>query len=323
MIIRFKRRVSFVNAYFHRCAGRAGYGMIEVGELFEEPPRIGFGVRREDFEQLPDPRDDGPPADLNGVASDCDALLQWIGAGHLSDDPSLFVRVVAERLRVLADAAAVLPDAPAVPLGAGEVQDACSLPDLVTLIKKLRQWAADATCDGQPITLRLRSNGGKIRRRHRGGAKSMRSAAKETTADDPGGPGDELSNVAPHPTTTEAFGAKAVGQLAELIRSASAPGAPSAGAVKPREPMAPRLTVDLPSKMLTFDGTAYPVRSERALRWVKVLADRAPAWVSSKELSRLDRDLLADRTDKFKKSLPAEVLKLIDSQTGAGSRIRL
>jgi hypothetical protein len=159
--------------------------------------------------------------------------------------------------------------------------------------------------------------------RHRVRAKAMRCAAKETTADDPGGPGDELSKLAPHPTTTEAFGAKAVGQLTEVIRSAVAGGAPSAGAVKPQEPMAPRLTVDLPSKMLTFDGRAYPVRSERALRWVKVLADRAPAWVSSKELSRLDQDLLADRTDKFKKSLPAEVLKLIDSQTGAGSRIRL
>src|SRR5262249_970233 len=52
-----------------------------------------------------------------------------------------------------------------------------------------------------------------------------------------------------------------------------------------------RLTVDFSSKTLTFDGMKYPVSSERALRWVKILADRSPAWVSSSELEKIDRDL--------------------------------
>jgi hypothetical protein len=90
-----------------------------------------------------------------------------------------------------------------------------------------------------------------------------------------------------------------------------------------KEPRRLRLTVDLPGKMLTLNDVVYPVGSERALRWVKILADRSPAWISSKELKGLDQDLLAERTDKFKKSLPQAVLDLIDSQPGAGSRIRL
>jgi hypothetical protein len=102
----------------------------------------------------------------------------------------------------------------------------------------------------------------------------------------------------------------------------------TANAVKQRlltgkKPAVQRLHVDLGAKLLTLDGTSYPVASERALRWVRILAERSPNWVSGKELPKLDPDLLSERTDKFKPALPSKVRDLIDSQTGAGSRIRL
>lgn len=92
---------------------------------------------------------------------------------------------------------------------------------------------------------------------------------------------------------------------------------------KEAERLSARLTVDLACKSLTLDGNNYNVSSERALRWVKILVDHSPAWVSSSELGKIDRDLCTNRTDKLKSYLPPEVLNLIDSQTGAGSRINL
>lgn len=89
------------------------------------------------------------------------------------------------------------------------------------------------------------------------------------------------------------------------------------------QPKPVRLQVDLEAKTLTLDGTTYPVSSERALRWVRILAERSPDWVSSSDLSKIDPDLLAVRTDKFKASLPKKVRDLITSRTGAGSCIRL
>jgi hypothetical protein len=83
------------------------------------------------------------------------------------------------------------------------------------------------------------------------------------------------------------------------------------------------LTVDLDSKRLTLDGVPYDVSSERALRWVKILADNSPAWISSSELSSYDPDLTDVRSDRIKKYLPPEVRNLIDLRRGAGSRLDL
>jgi hypothetical protein len=140
-LFRFKRRVSFVNAYGLYCGGsRFGRGMIEVGAVFDDPPTIGYGVLPEDVEQLPDPRDDRPPSTILEVVPGCDALLRWIGAAHVPDPR----RVVAGCLRKWLDVAAMLPDAPPTPFDAGAMRAARTLPELVRLVKLLRQWAADS-----------------------------------------------------------------------------------------------------------------------------------------------------------------------------------
>jgi len=92
-----------------------------------------------------------------------------------------------------------------------------------------------------------------------------------------------------------------------------------ADAIESEQPPSPQLKVDLPSKTLTFDGVEYDVSSERALRWVKILADRAPDWISGTDLEKLDADLNTKRPDQLKKYLPLEIRNLIESRTGAGS----
>jgi hypothetical protein len=82
-----------------------------------------------------------------------------------------------------------------------------------------------------------------------------------------------------------------------------------------------RLTVDLSKRVVILDGKPFDVASEQALRWVKVLADRPGVWVSSRELESLDTDLVGVRTDKLRRHLPVEILKMIESRPGTGSRL--
>jgi hypothetical protein len=89
------------------------------------------------------------------------------------------------------------------------------------------------------------------------------------------------------------------------------------------EVLSERWKVDLARKELTLDNVTYSVTSERALRWVEILFKHEGKWVSSADLEKLDPELASRRTDKLKKYLPAAVLTLIESQTGAGSRICL
>lgn len=84
-----------------------------------------------------------------------------------------------------------------------------------------------------------------------------------------------------------------------------------------------RLTVNLPKKQITLDGKEYDVRSDNALRWVRALARHPGDWVSGADLKEHDQELDGVRTDKQRRYLPAEILGLIDSETGKGSRIRL
>jgi hypothetical protein len=100
-----------------------------------------------------------------------------------------------------------------------------------------------------------------------------------------------------------------------LARARTAPAPPP--------PKPPRLKVDLACKTLTLDGTANDVPSVQALRWVKVLADHPGEWVSGPDLPTHDQDLDGVRTDRLKKHLPTEVLSLLDSEPGKGSRLRL
>jgi hypothetical protein len=142
-LFRFKRRVSFVNAYPYAASSdglsRFDRRMIEAGTVLEERPMVGVGVFAQDFEELPDPRDTRPPGTLADVASACDVLLGWVRAGHVVDPRT----VMAERLYQLWEAAAMLPDGPATPFDAEAMHAAQTVPELVRLAKLLRQWASD------------------------------------------------------------------------------------------------------------------------------------------------------------------------------------
>jgi hypothetical protein len=121
----------------------------------------------------------------------------------------------------------------------------------------------------------------------------------------------------------------AIALLNKILRRARDVGTtPEAGsgeqpAAQAKEPPLPRLTVDLARKTATLDGVSHDVSSDLALRWVKVLADHAGDWISGSELERYDESLIGARTDRLRKFLPDAILRLIDSETGKGSRIRL
>ncbi|HEX6985579.1 MAG TPA: hypothetical protein VF170_09390, partial [Planctomycetaceae bacterium] len=81
------------------------------------------------------------------------------------------------------------------------------------------------------------------------------------------------------------------------------------------------LTVDVERGVAVLDGTAFPINSPQALRWLKVLLDRDGRPVSSSELEDFDPELLGARTDRLKKLLPPQIRALIHSKTGTGSRL--
>src|SRR5262249_53976986 len=111
-------------------------------------------------------------------------------------------------------------------------------------------------------------------------------------------------------------------------RTASGPtagaGRPAAGGSTPPPGQPPRrLTVDLGRKTITLDGKPYDVSSDNALRRVGVLAHHPGARVRGTGLEKYDSELQNRRTDRWRNHLPDEILSLIDSVTGKGSRIRL
>jgi hypothetical protein len=83
------------------------------------------------------------------------------------------------------------------------------------------------------------------------------------------------------------------------------------------------LSVDLNRLTITLDGKTYDVRSEAALRWMKVLAEHPGEWISGPDLRKYDQELDSCRTDRLKPKLPDPISDLIDSDPGKGSRIRL
>lgn len=84
----------------------------------------------------------------------------------------------------------------------------------------------------------------------------------------------------------------------------------------------PRLSVDLPRRTATLDGTPYDVTSEQALRWIKVLSEHPGEWISSADLSRYDGELDGFRPDKVRDYIPPAITACIESATGKGSRLR-
>jgi hypothetical protein len=84
-----------------------------------------------------------------------------------------------------------------------------------------------------------------------------------------------------------------------------------------------RLSLDVEGGTVTLDGRCHHISSKQALRWLAVLSKHPGEWISNRKLSEYDRDLADVRTDKVKKRLPPEVIALIESRTGAGSRLVL
>jgi hypothetical protein len=85
----------------------------------------------------------------------------------------------------------------------------------------------------------------------------------------------------------------------------------------------PRLTVNVDQRTATLDGRTYDVKSPRALRWLKVLADRSGDWISSADLYRFDPELDGVRTHRLRKYLPEPIADLIESDRGKGSRLTM
>ena len=84
-----------------------------------------------------------------------------------------------------------------------------------------------------------------------------------------------------------------------------------------------RLVVDIKCGSVTYDGRAYDISSVNALRWLKILAEHPGEWISGGDLERYDPELMSVRTSELRSFLPADILKLVESVTGKGSRLRL
>lgn len=139
-LFRFNRSVCWEDAYGAIFGGpRRGRGMIEVGDVLEVPPTVGYGVFPKDIEQLPDPRDDGQLATMADILSGCDRLLEWMHAGYLSNNFSLFRHVIAQRLRQLSEAYVMMPDTPPLSFDASKAAAAHNMSSLVNMVKSFRQ----------------------------------------------------------------------------------------------------------------------------------------------------------------------------------------
>lgn len=83
----------------------------------------------------------------------------------------------------------------------------------------------------------------------------------------------------------------------------------------------PSIIVDVDRSRITFQGETFDdIRSEQALRWLKVLTDRPGVLVSSTILARHDSELDGARTSRLKNALPEAVACHIKSEPGKGSR---
>jgi hypothetical protein len=164
-LFRFKRRVSFVNAYGLIYGGsRVNRGMLEAGTVVDQPPCFGFGLYPNDVENLPDPRDDGSPATIVEIASGCDRLLEWTRGAYLSDSPRLFCHVVAGRLHQLLNAYHMMPDTPPLLFDARDISAAQGGPSLINMVKRLRQAIGSLGTVEPPVNGKKTGQSGKSRR---------------------------------------------------------------------------------------------------------------------------------------------------------------
>lgn len=75
----------------------------------------------------------------------------------------------------------------------------------------------------------------------------------------------------------------------------------------------PRLKVDTQTNCAVLDGTEHKLSTEQAL-FVNYLVEADGLWCSSTEMD-------ITKTDRLKRNLPESIRKMIESQTGKGSRI--
>ena len=87
----------------------------------------------------------------------------------------------------------------------------------------------------------------------------------------------------------------------------------------------PVLMADVERCAIFYNGNAYPIRSENAVRWVKVLHANLGRRIPARELHDHDEYLNGARPQDFKAFLPQKISKLIDTTSGhnGGSRLTL
>jgi hypothetical protein len=83
------------------------------------------------------------------------------------------------------------------------------------------------------------------------------------------------------------------------------------------------LSISVETLTVASNGKVYDVASGQALRWLNVLAKHPGEWIAGRALKDYDGELDGVRTDKLKQHLPSEILALIESDPGKGSRLRM
>jgi hypothetical protein len=89
----------------------------------------------------------------------------------------------------------------------------------------------------------------------------------------------------------------------------------------PKEPLPPRLTVDLARMGAILDGVFMDCDSKQALRLLKVYADHPGVWISSTEVKGFDPELDGAKPHVLKKLLPPTIRSLIEPDRRKGSRL--
>lgn len=90
-----------------------------------------------------------------------------------------------------------------------------------------------------------------------------------------------------------------------------------------KQPSKPTLIIDIERLTVTWKTRRLDVRSGLAVRWLKVLADNEGKWIPASALCDHDMALDGVRTDRLKKHIPKQVLKLIETSKRHGSRLVL
>lgn len=83
------------------------------------------------------------------------------------------------------------------------------------------------------------------------------------------------------------------------------------------------LLVDTQSLSVRVSATrqSYPLSSIEVARWLRILAERPNAWVSSADLGELDVELSGQRVERLRKHLHRSIAKLVEVKRGKGARL--